>query len=315
MNEPIDHHYVPVFYLSRWEGSDQCISRFNRPWGKEVKVKRLAPKGTAFEPRLYETHGLPPEEAQTMEKDFMARLDTDAAGALALLESGVMEAVWTSAGRASWSRFLVAQMLRAPRDIAQLKSSVGREWHKATEKFRETYAALRSPSDPATFDEYVALQNPAHADEFAFSIARILMEHTQICHVLSKMHWSVLDVPQECYSLLTSDHPVWMTATLIEDDAFLMIAIGPRKLFIATVKSETQRRIHATARCQLVKAVNKITVEHAEKCVYGESDGMLSFIQKHMSTKRHSTLLEKLASHRGHEIVITDNPRSISGRR
>src|ERR1700730_9592289 len=106
MNEPIDHHYVPVFYLSRWEGSDGCICRFSRPYGDEVKAKRVVPKGTAFERRLYETRGLPHEQAQTMERNFMAKLDSDAAGALALLEAGLE---WTSAARNSWSRFLVAQ--------------------------------------------------------------------------------------------------------------------------------------------------------------------------------------------------------------
>ena len=71
MNEPMRHHYVPVFYLSRWEDSDGRICRFSRPYGAKIKVDRVAPKGTAFEPGLYETHGLPPEDAQVMERDFM----------------------------------------------------------------------------------------------------------------------------------------------------------------------------------------------------------------------------------------------------
>src|SRR5258708_3203899 len=172
MNEPIDHHYVPVFYLSRWACSDGCLCRFNRPYGNEVKAKRVVPKGTAFKPRLYETRGLPPEQAQTMERDFMAKLDSDAAEALALLEAGLPKNEWMSTARNSWSRFLVAQMLRTPRDIAQLKSSVGQEWNKSAQKLRESYAASRSANDRATFDAYMAQQNPAHADEFALNIAR-----------------------------------------------------------------------------------------------------------------------------------------------
>lgn len=308
MNEPIDHHYNPVFYLSRWEGPDGCICRFSRPYGDEVKAKRVVPKGTAFEPRLYETRGLPPEHAQTMEKDFMAKLDRDAANALVLLEAGLSEKKWTNAGRSSWSRFLVAQMLRAPRDITQLKSSVGQEWNKETQRLREIYAASSSANDPATFDEYLEQQNPAHADEFAFSIARTLMAHTKIRDLLNAMHWCVLDVPQGCYPLLTSDHPVWMTATLKEDDDFLAMPIGPRRLFAATMKRETQRRLQARRRGELVKEVNKITVQHAQKFVYGQTDDMLPFVQKHMSTKRHATWLERLATLRGHEIVAPDNP-------
>jgi Protein of unknown function (DUF4238) len=206
MNEPIDHHYVPVFYLSRWAGSDGCICRFSRPHGNEVKAKRVVPKGTAVEPRLYETQGLPPERAQTVETNFMAKLDSDAAEALALLEAGIAENEWTSAARNSWSRFLVAQRLRSPRDIAQLKSSVSQEWNKEAQKLRESYAASRSTNDPATLEEYMAHQNPAFEDEFALSIGCTLMEHAKICHLLNEMHWCVLNVPQECYPLLTSDH-------------------------------------------------------------------------------------------------------------
>jgi hypothetical protein len=308
MNEPIDHHYVPVFYLSRWVGSDGLICRFSRPYGNEVKAKRVVPKATAFESRLYETRGLPPEQAQTMEKDFMARLDSDAAESLALLEAGITEKEWTTTVRNNWSRFLVAQMLRAPRDIAQLKSSVGQEWNKETQELRESYAARRSPTDPATLEEYMAQQNPAHADEFALGIARMLMEHTKICHLLNEMHWHILDVPEDCYPLLTSDHPVWTTATLMADDDFLLMAIGPQRLFAATIKPETQRQLQAKRRADLVKAINKITVQHADKFVYGQTDTMLPFVQKYMSTRRHSTLLERVAARRGHEIVAPASP-------
>ena len=172
----------------------------------------------------------------------MARLDRDAAEALVLLEAGRSEKGWTSTARNSWSRFLLAQMLRAPDDITQLKSSVGQEWNKQSQKLREDYAARRSPNDPLTFEEYIDQKNPAHADERTFRIARKLMEHTDFCQLLSDMHWLVLEVPQDVYPLLTSDRPVWMTATLIEDDDFLTMPIGPRRLFTATVKPEAQRR-------------------------------------------------------------------------
>lgn len=99
-----------------------------------------------------------------------------------------------------------------------------------------------------------------------------------------------------------------MTATLTEDDDFLMMAIGPRRHFAATVKPEIQRRLQAKRRDELVKDVNKITMQHAEKFVYGQTDDMLPFVQKYMSTKRHSTWLERLASYRGHKIVAPDSP-------
>ena len=308
MSEPKDHHYVPVFYLSRWQGSDGCVCRFSRPNGKEVKAKRFAPKGTAFEHRLYETHGLPPEQAQTMEKDFMSKIDDNAAKALTILENDLQRKGLTSADRSSWSRFLWTQMFRAPRDIAQLKSSVKQEWNKESQTLRESYAARRSSDDPVTFEQYMEQHNPSYADELAFSVARTLMDHSQICHLLNEMHWCVLGVPQGCNLLLTSDNPVYMTLTLVADDDFLLMAIGPRRLFVATVKPETLCRIQTRPRGELVNIINMFTVQRADRYVYGLTDDMLPFVQEHLSTKRRSTWIERLAAMRGHEIVAPDSP-------
>jgi hypothetical protein len=57
-------------------------------------------------------------------------------------------------------------------------------------------------------------------------------------------------------------------------------AIGPRRLFAATITPETQHRLQVWRRSELVKAVNKITVQHAVKFVYGLTADMLPFVQK-----------------------------------
>ena len=308
MNEPIRHHYVAVFYLSRWEGPDGRICCFSRPYGDIVKVGRVAPKGTAFEPRLYETKGLPPERAQIMETDFMAKIDNDAANALTFLENGSSEIGLSNETRNSWSRFLVAQMVRTPRDITQLKSSVEQVWNRVSQPLRESYAARRSPNEPATLAEFWAQLNPAYADELALGVAQTLMAHEGICDLLNKMRWCVLGVPEGCDSLLTSDNPVWMTATLVGADDFLLVAIGPRRLFVAAVEPDTLCRIQAQRRCELVKIINKITVQHADRFVYGETADALPLVQEHMSTRRHDTWLERHARMRDLEIVASDIP-------
>jgi Protein of unknown function (DUF4238) len=303
MSEPLDHHYLPIFFLSRWAGHDGRVCRFSKPAGNEVKAKRVSLRGTAFERGLYEIRGLPPELAQTMEKDFMARLDASAAQALELLESGLPEKDWKSGPRSSWSRFMLTQMLRTPEDVAQLKSSVKQDWAKAVPELEEIYTARRSVTDPLTVGEYLKAQNPAEEDEFALSIARTLMDHPNIGQSLNNMHWQVLDVSNDDFSLLTSDRPIWMTLSITEEDAFISMPIGPRKLFTAAVNSSTQMRLRERSREQLVKEVNKLTTQHAVRFVYGLDDKALPFVQKHMASKRHSTLLERVAAKHGHEIV------------
>jgi hypothetical protein len=308
MSEPIDHHYVAIFYLSRWASDDQKVCRFSRPHGPQVKWKRVAPKGTAFEPRLYEMEGVPGNRAQFMEADFMAKLDSAASEALVLLEWGASESEWSSTLRRGWSRFIFAQMLRAPQDITQLKSSVTQVWEAHLPKLEQDYAERRQESDPKTLREYLEQQSPGHANEFIFEVARSLMHHEDVCQLIDNMHWLVFDIPKEAYPLLTSDRPVWMTATLSEEDAFLVMPIGPRKLFTATTRLETQARLRARRRSDQVKGVNKLIVQHAVEYVYGEDAAMLPFVQKHMATKRHSSLLERQAVSQGLGVVAVDSP-------
>jgi hypothetical protein len=252
-----------------------------------------------------------------MEKEFLAKLDSQAAEALALLELGLHEEAWAGAPRSSWSRFLITQMLRSPEDIAQLKSSVREEWGKAMPEAAEAYAAQRLDTDPPTLHDYLNEQYPGQGDEFAFRIARSIMNHPKVGEYLNNMYWQVIDVPKGEFSLLTSDRPVWMTATITEVDACIIMPIGPSKLFTAVNSLETQRKLNARRRGDLVRDVNKLIVQHAIKYVYGLSDGMKAFVQKNIATKRHSTLLERAAAERGHEIVANwgEQIRPTSSRR
>lgn len=308
MNEPIDHHYLPVFYLSRWVREDGRVYRFSRPNGNEVKVKPVVPKGTGYEPRLYEMSGMPPDRAQAMETDFLAALDSQAALALQMLERGIAERDWTSSSRSDWSRFLLAQMLRAPEDIAQLKSSVSEDWSAAIPDIQRVYDEHRTEKDPVTVDEYFAQQNVGQVDELAFGVARKLMNHPRICSLINNMHWRVLSAIGTDAALLTSDRPIWMTSTFIEEDAFILMPIGPTNLFVASRSLSTLGQIEAKRRKTLVKEVNKLVVQHAVRFVYGTDKSILPFVQKHMSAMRHSTLLERVANMRNFKIVSPSSP-------
>ena len=315
MEEPIDHHYLPVFYLSRWmDEADGCVTRLQRMPTGIVKAKRIVPKGTGFEPRLYEMSGRPPGQAQAMESQFMSRLDAGAAEALALLETGLPEQDWTSGPRSAWSRFMLAQMLRSPEDIVQLKSSVKEDWSQVLPEIAEIYEARRTPDMPATIAEYLRGQSQAETDEWALKIARVLMNHPRIGQMLNDMHWRVLDIPESAPLLLTSDRPVWTTITLTEPDAFISMPIGPRKLFLAAPDPRTLARLVANATPERIAARNLLSIQLAVKNAYGFDDSLLDVAQEHLATKRHSSLLELLAAARGHRVVDPASPSMVLNR-
>ena len=311
MNDPIDHHYLPVFYLSRWVGTDQRVCRFNRPYGERVNAKRVVPKGTAYEKHLYsirQPHGPP---APDMEKDFMSRMDSEAAEALQCLEDGLPEKKWGSRLRSAWSRFVWAQSIRTPSEIEQLKSSVKEAWSSAIPNLQESYSQRRHVDAPESVDEYLAGLDPSSEDSFALSIARRSMDHSAIGQIINNMHWKVLEFEEFGIPLLTSDRPVWMTTTLSESDAFIMMPISPNRLFVAARDTSTMIRLTSQNRRAQAKIVNKLTVQHAVKFVFGADDRMKEFVQKYFATRRHSTHMERLAARRGHRVVAEDSPSKI----
>ncbi len=48
MNEPDKHHYLPVFYLSRWSQPDGKVIRYYRPH-QAVVASPIAPKNTGYD--------------------------------------------------------------------------------------------------------------------------------------------------------------------------------------------------------------------------------------------------------------------------
>jgi Protein of unknown function (DUF4238) len=70
MNEPIDHHYIPVFYLNQWCDQAGKVVRYYRPH-KEVIASPITPKSTGYEPQLYALDGYPDDQKQWIEKHYM----------------------------------------------------------------------------------------------------------------------------------------------------------------------------------------------------------------------------------------------------
>ena len=308
MAEPKNHHYLPIFYLSRWAGLDGKICRFHRPIDTRVVSKRVVPKGTAFEPHLYSVRTEGYEPSPDMEKTFFSVLDSRAATALSTLESGFPDPNWEAGSRSDWSRFVWSLSLRSPGELQQLRSSAKEAWSSQVPDLQEAYAKSKPEDFPEQVGDYLSQLDPEHQDRFALGIARSLMDHKGIWELINAMHWSVIRFDNYDVPLLTSDRPVWMTQTLTEQDAFLTMPIGPYCLFVAARTLDTMLRLKSRPLRQSVKNQNKITVQHAIRYVYGINDNMLPFVQKHFSTKRHSTHFERLASIYGHKIVDPKSP-------
>lgn len=242
-----------------------------------------------------------------MERQFMSNLDSEAARVMPKLEQNMPVFEWSSIDRSAWTRFVWAQMMRHPADIAQIKSFVGQSWEKEYGKIQSTYDKERTAEHPERFEGYLNEVEPLHADWKALDTTMMLMDHAGTGHIINNMFWRVLDFSGCGVDLVTSDRPVWMTVSLLEPDALIVMPIGPTKLFVAANDLRDVKAIRAMNRRKYAKEVNKLMVQHAIKFVFGADEKLLPFVQKHFATKRHSTLMERLARMEGYTVLDNYN--------
>jgi hypothetical protein len=235
------------------------------------------------------------DERRKPESDRL--LDTQAAEALRLLESGDHRLTREPHLRSAWSRFIMSLLMRTPEDIAALKLGTAEEWNRSLPTLEARYATKRREGDPPTFQEYLDKYHPAEAERLAMSLAPKLMDHALIGQMLNNMRWLIRSITGNA-EFLTSDRPVLTSATLTERNAYIFLPIGPKTMFVAVNDLETQQMVEEREPAIQIEGVNKLVAAHAVKYVYACDDTQLAFVQEHMSTRPQRTMLERLVEFR-----------------
>lgn len=303
MSEPKNHHFLPQFFLGRWARSDGRVCSWKRLARDRVVMKPVSPQYTAYEPNLYSIDHVPEQEKQIVERQFFSKVDSAAAIALTFIEDMPKNGDWNSELRSAWSRFMMAQMMRLPADIAQFKSAIHADWFKNVVDLQPKYAALREDGDPETLIEFLGANMPDRHSRLAFQIITDLMSHSGIGQTLNNLIWAVADMSGSDWEMITSDRPIWATATFTEDDAMLLMPVGGSLLFVAAPKPGTIQRLLSRSRSDLIKAVNRLIAQHADKRAYSSSDRLTRFMENNLATKRHVTWAQRVAILRGHDVV------------
>ena len=298
MNDPIYHHFLPQFYQRRWVGPDGRLCRFSKPYGDLISAKRVSPKRTGGQDLLYSLTGAPTDQAQRIETDIMCSVDTLASDALSMLENGDPQLQHDAKYRSAWPRFVMSLMMRTPEDIAGLQHALREEWARHMPELVRKYAEQRALSDPPTFQGYLDRLKFADMRDWALEIGPKLMDHRWIDNILNNMRWFVRSIEGGEGQYLTSDRPVLMVDELKSPEAFIMLPVGPTRLFVVVHNVETQRRVEAVEPAQHIQGINMMAAGRAMKCVYGRDDSLRDFIQEHFGTRRRSSLIDRLIAHR-----------------
>jgi uncharacterized protein DUF4238 len=273
----IRHHYIPVFYSKRWCSDDRKLCQFSRPHNK-IHRQRVFPVQTGFLDRLYEKKGVPKPIAQQVEDEFMKPVDNFAANALNLIETDFEKIETDAKHRSVWSLFLITLMTRMPEDLAVLSQILADDWERDLPILRQ--------------------KDPDHMARWTTNVLPNLMDHEGLGQSLNGMRWSVVTTPDDAPPFLSSDRPLFMSKTFSEPECYLTLPIAPHRLFVAVNTEEAERKFKDQPPSELAQETNIQVVEQAVKYVYGVDDTELEFIDKHLSSNRPQTLLEKLRDRR-----------------
>ena len=284
MSTPRDHHFIPAFYLRRWCDASGKLIEYTIKHGKLIP-KSVGPNATGYEFDLYAFPELPPDQSQFLEQKFFDYADRTAADALKLHLTGNTTA-WNVELVSAWSRFVMALHCRHPDAMPELRAAAKAIWEGSGKAAQQEYERIRLPSDPDTYDEYIASLDPLIAVKARLNLVARAFDNEVVGQHINNMKWGVVDVAASPYQLLTSDRPVGLV-NIKDPKGFITLPISPTKLFVAV--NDSRIFDHLKKPKEIVHFVNTLVVERARRFVWVTNQSQMAFIQKHMSTRLEPT--------------------------
>src|ERR1700722_4711869 len=195
MSKEGNHHYLPIFYLKQWAGSDQRLCEYKRRY-HGVLPKRVFPAATGYVQGLYSIDDTDPDVVNAIETKFLMPADGLAAEAMRNL---ILDRPFTLPVRMrhSWTRFVLSLMIRYPEAIAEMKRQL-------RENVTKVYLETKKDNEPDNFAEYEALHGTNELARLHGKLMMDLMQDSRMGRLIYNMFWRVLHYSVSKHDLLTS---------------------------------------------------------------------------------------------------------------
>lgn len=292
-NPPSKHHYIPAFYTKRWTGDDGKLIVYSKPHN-EVIDRRLYPDATGYHEDLYSLKGA--KKRIQIEDSFFKPVDVYAHQVLSRLEQFKDTSTWTMEMRSNWTRFIMSLLFRCPYDLEFFRERWKYKFTQTDAHFENEYAQIKTDDAPATLKEYLSSLSELRVEQSMFKTYQDLIENEHIGSYINSMNWYVLDTSKSNLALLTSDCPVIRTNGIKYANSYLVMPIGPTRLFIAANNDEVLLNFKRTHARDLVKQINRIIVRRARRFVYANemTKKEFDFIKLHFGQSPQSRLIEEM---------------------
>lgn len=282
MNQPIDHHYLPVFYLKQWCGDDGKVVRYYRPF-RPVVASTVTPENTGYEPNLNTLEGFPTELRYSIETHYMGPvIDSPAANALALLLAGGLPTMGDAMKRA-WARFLMSLALRNPGTLAMVNAEMRQQLIAQLCEKPEVQEAYRASGDTRHILVWIEDEYPTTLERAGTLQLPLFVE--ELSKPFHAMRWFVFDLGGAATPLLTSDRPHFEQHGFGNRRYILALPLSPRFLFVAVNAHESINSLVRQPPEYVVGMINEKLVKQAAAQVYGNTKAHLSMVERYLRPK------------------------------
>jgi hypothetical protein len=293
------HHYVPEFYLKRWQLGGDRLLEFSKPRGLVARYRWVSPKQTGYLDKLYFLEHLPIDLQNGYENQFFTPVDTKAAQVLELFEAGDFNL--DSFQRSSWARFIMSLTFRAPETIQSILHQLTQDVFNPSPEREWLYRRRRRPDQPKTLVAALeAERNEGDLRHFSLEIARGVTDSPKIGQHFINMVWGYRVLPFDAPALLTSDRPIMWAFAMSDPRCHIILPTGPKSLFWAAQSPEVIATIQTGDGAQLAGFLNDTVTRRAAKYVWGSSLRQHDYVKRFMGVDPARTIPDTLIEQRWH---------------
>ena len=255
-----------------WTGERGTLVQYSRPCDR-VKTERKYPKQVGFVRGLYDLPGIVAGSRSYLEDEFFKPVDCVAAEATAYMINN-KTTVLSDRFRSGFARLLTSFYHRTPDRVQEMKIAAQEVMEGIIQKSRTDPKGLYKPEAIGTFS-VPEVEDLLRKDvaERAWGVGlRNVTDSANSNGAIVNMEWMICELDDKSHPLLTSDKPLVMTNGFAQEDGHLSVALGPKRLFIATNNLKTYQEIISVGSKKLAKTFNDRVVSQAIKSVYGSDD-------------------------------------------
>lgn len=293
------HHYIPVFLTKAWADSSGTVIRYSKH--RHVSSKRVFPRAVFWREDLYRLPMNSGVEAQRIEDEFLKKLDCSASQIHRKLNSDQSTSL-TSDEKIEWSIFLLSLILRSPQNINAQKARMAGYWSETIRQLSLDYDRLKNDNDPKTFEEFAQTLHPQSSEQYGLEILPTLMVNQKIAEFMTNLRWSIIDTAESRFGLLLSDDPVFIPTGLETDYGVIAVPISPTRIFVAARQIETLQLIRRLSPNNIVRNINKWSVEGAREYVVACDAGQDDFVKARFGNALRQPIIAKIPDEKAGEV-------------